>query len=623
MTADTQHRHDTTPSDFDRIGLDGFWIILRRHLRMMMLIVIGVIGVTALVLTRLDERFTARSTLVLTGLDTRVSRTDTQLESFELSRAVIETEMDVLRSRAFAAQVADSLALFDDPTFVKIGANPSADNVALHQERVLDKLQSAYKVFRSGESLAIDIIATADNAKLAAKIANGIADVYIQSGVSEQKANVSKSIDFLRTRVATLGEELTLTELDLADFIRENKLDDDQLPERLRSQVQYLTTILRAGGQEGQDAANTERLTKELASVEAALQDRTRAELTQMRKERLLELQRSRYQTAIEKLNELETQIQLVGQGARQVSVARAPASASWPNKTAALIISAIGGLVLACVVALVLDLMNRRLWNEEQTIRVSGMPNAGFLPRFNRSIAFRPQDSVAHYLLSNPRSMFAQAVRSATGLWFDDESDGWVVMITSGLPHEGKSTVTVALGLAAAVDGLKVLVIDMDSHREDAARLLESSEPPSKLADAVSGAVRPSPVVIKGERIEGLDLISLDARSSANLKDQRKLLSTLKEKLHQEYDLIVIDTPPVLVVDDTLRIGILADEIWQVVRWGRTSETVLRDTVERLKRDGLPISATIINDVDTRRHRRLGYGGYAQYYNYGEGYYK
>ena len=609
---------DGGSNDFDRIGLDGFWLILRRHLRLMALIVLAVVAATYVVVERLEERFTARATLVLTGLDTRVRQTDTQLESFELSRAVIETEMDVLKSRAFADQLAMHLGLYDDPTFVSPTSGDQPIDPALHQEQVLDKIQGSYVVFRSGESLAIDIIATTNAPALAADIANAIPTVYIENSLSEQRDNVSNSIVFLRERVETLAEELTLAEIELANFIRENKLDDEQLPDRLRSQVQYLTTFLKTADAD----QDTERLQGELDRVETELQERTRAELTQMRQERLLEVQRLRYQTAIEKLNELETQINLVSQGARQVSVARPPVAASWPNKKSSLVIAAVGGLVLAFVVALILDLMNRRLWNETQTMRVSGLPNAGFLPRIGRDAGAMRRQGVVRYLMAKPHTMFAQAVRSATGLWFDDSNEGWVVMITSGLPHEGKSTVTVALGVSSALDGLRTLVIDMDSHREAAARLLEATTKPAKLADVLEGKVAPSPVILDGRTVEGLDFLSLDARSGSNLKEQRQQLSELRTELRDTYDLVIVDTPPVLVVDDTVRIGVLADEIWQVVRWGRTSENVLVDTVERLKRDGLPITATLINDVDTRRHQRLGYGGYAQYYNYGEGYY-
>ncbi|WP_424940501.1 GumC family protein [Aliiroseovarius sp. S253] len=609
---------DGGSNDFDRIGLDGFWLILRRHLRLIFLIVAAVIAATYVVVERLEERYTARATLVLTGLDTRVRQTDTQLESFELSRAVIETEMDVLKSRAFADQLSMYLGLYDDPSFVSPTSDGQPIETALHQELVLDKIQGSYVVFRSGESLAIDIIATANAPVLAANIANAIPAVYIENSLSEQRESVSSSIVFLRDRVETLGEELTLEEVQLADFIRDNKLDDEQLPDRLRSQVQYLTTFLKTADA-GQD---TERLQNELASVESELQDRTRAELAQMRRERLLEVQRLRYQTAIEKLNELETQINLVSQGARQVSVARPPVAASWPNKKSSLVIAAVGGLVLAFVVALVLDLMNRRIWSETQTMRISGLPNAGFLPRIGRDAGAMRRESVARFLIAKPHTMFAQAVRGATGLWFDDNSEGWVVMITSGLPHEGKSTVTVALGVSAALDGLRTLVIDMDSHREAAARLLDAKTKPVKLTDVLEDKVAPSPVVLDGKTIEGLDFLSLDSRSTSNLKEQRQHLTALRSKLRDTYDLVIVDTPPVLVVDDTVRIGVLADEIWQVVRWGRTPENVLVDTVERLKRDGLPITATLINDVDTRRHQRLGYGGYAQYYNYGEGYY-
>jgi uncharacterized protein involved in exopolysaccharide biosynthesis/Mrp family chromosome partitioning ATPase len=619
MKIDAQIGDDEGGSnDFDRIGLDGFWLILRRHLRLIILIVLAVIAVTYIIVERLEERFTARSTLVLTGLDTRVSQTDTQLESFELSRAVIETEMDVLKSRAFADQLAVYLGLYDNPDFVSPTSDGQPIDPALHQEQVLDKIQGAYVVYRSGESLAIDIIATANSARLAADIANSIPAVYIENSLTEQRASVSSSIMFLRERVETLGEELTLAEVELANFIRENKLDDAQLPDRLRSQIQYLTTFLKTADAD----QDTERLQNELAKVETELQERTRAELEQMRRERLLEVQRLRYQTAIEKLNELETQINLVSQGARQVSVARPPVAASWPNKKASLVIAAVGGLVLAFVVALILDLMNRRLWNETQTMRISGLPNAGFLPRIGRDAGAMRREGVAKYLIAKPHTMFAQAVRGATGLWFDDNNEGWVVMITSGLPHEGKSTVTVALGVSAALDGLRTLIIDMDSHREAASKLLEANTKPAKVADVLSGKITPKPVSLGGKVVEGLEFLSVDARSGSNLKEQRQQLATLRTDLRDKYDLVIVDTPPVLVVDDTVRIGVLADEIWQVVRWGRTPENVLVDSVERLKRDGLPITATLINDVDTRRHQRLGYGGYAQYYNYGEGYY-
>ncbi|SMR71077.1 Chromosome partitioning ATPase, Mrp family, contains Fe-S cluster [Aliiroseovarius halocynthiae] len=612
---------DGSSNDFDRIGLDGFWLILRRHLRLIVLIVAAVIAATYFVVDRLEERFTARATLVLTGSDTRVRQTDTQLESFELSRAVIETEMDVLKSRAFADQLAVFLGLYDDPSFVSLTSNGQPIDSALHQEQVLDKIQGSYSVFRSGESLAIDIVATANAPALAADIANAIPAVYIENSLSEQRDNVTSSIVFLRERVTTIGDELTLAEVELADFIRDNKLDDAQLPDRLRSQVQYLTTFLKTSDAD-QNAENSARLQAELAAVEAELQDRTRAELAQMRRERLLEVQRLRYQTAIEKLNELETQINLVSQGARQVSVARPPVSASWPNKKASLVIAAVGGLVLAFIVALILDLMNRRLWNETQTMRLSGLPNAGFLPRIGRAAGPMRRKGVARYLIAKPHTMFAQAVRGATGLWFDDSNEGWVVMITSGLPHEGKSTVTVALGVSAALDGLRTLIIDMDSHREAAARLLDVTSKPAKFSDVIGGKVSPAPVALDGQPVEGLDFLSVNVRSTPNLKEQRQQLAELRKQIRENYDLVIVDTPPVLVVDDTVRIGVLADEIWQVVRWGRTPENVLVDTVERLKRDGLPITATLINDVDTRRHQKLGYGGYAQYYNYGEGYY-
>ncbi|MBV1926891.1 MAG: hypothetical protein KUG62_07015, partial [Rhodobacteraceae bacterium] len=98
-----------------------------------------------------------------------------------------------------------------------------------------------------------------------------------------------------------------------------------------------------------------------------------------------------------------------------------------------------------------------------------------------------------------------------------------------------------------------------------------------------------------------------------------KRALVQLKKKLSKDFDLILVDTSPVLIVNDVCRLGPLADDTLLVVRWGQTTEAVLRDAKETLERNGVSVTATLINDVNPNKHRNYGYGGYVHYYSYGK----
>ncbi|WP_171173142.1 AAA family ATPase [Ruegeria sp. HKCCD8929] len=602
----------------DRIGLSGIWHLVRRHIVLVLVITAACVAATFAVVSEMEPHYKSRSTVVMALQDTRVRATDVQLESFELSRVVIETELDVLKSREFAAEVTTVLSLFDDPGFAGVVDPDQPEPEVARRERVIDKMLSSYSVSRHGESLAIEITATSVDPALAADIANTVAEIYILKSMLKRREGITQSIEFLRTRVDELGEELSQSELELAADIRENNLDDQNLPIRLRADVERLTSIYEVVRDDPASVEEAPLIAKELEEAQAALHARTRAELALMRKERSLELLRARYQTSIEKLNELETQLQFVGQGARQVSVARVPVDPYWPNPRLAVAASAAAGFTLAFIIAYLTENMNTRVWSENQILRVTGLVNYGFLPRIKKRGLFPRRHEPLWFLENNPNSSFAEALHSFLTLWFNVGSAGKVMMVTSGLPNEGKSTVAVSLAAAAARDGMKVLVLDFDSHRRGAMKLFGVEQTALSVEEVLAGDGASEPVSVEGEAMEGITLLSLKTRSKSPLPALKTALAELKEGLLGYYDLILVDTPPVLIVDDACRLGPLIDRTLLVVRWGNTTEAVLRDATEKLSMNGIEVSATLVNDVDTRKHRRYGYGGYAHYYSYG-----
>ncbi len=615
-------RADEGPRGYDRFGgagLEDGWRLLKRHLTLILIIVCGAVAVTFVVVQSLVPQYRAFSTMILTSIGTRIDATETELETYELNNTVVETELDVLGSRGFAAEVVRVMSLDVNSGFQELMMANAGASTESQQELMIDLMLASYSAHRQGESMAIEIVATATDPELATDIANTVAEVYIARTTAARQKSIVDSIAFLRNRVESLGEELSRSELELAVFIRDNELDNINLPNRLRAEVDRLTAILGSIKNGSSNAEDVERVESELADAEAALQDRTRSELQLLRRERSMDLFRLRYQTAIEKLNELETQLQLVGTGAEQVSVARVPVKPYWPNTAATMIVGALGGVVLAMMAVMLIENLNTRVMSEEQLARESGLPSFGVLPRVKGQDSPRSKTSPIPLILENARSPFVESLRSFLTLLFNLGGEGKVVMITSGLPYEGKSTISVSIAAVAAQDGLKVLVLDFDSHRRGASRMLQSDSEPVELDKIKAERIEPKQVVIDGEPLEGVYLLSVQARPKMPPMAVKEALTDLNAAVRTHFDLVLVDTPPVLVVDDACRFGPLVDNTLLVVKWGTTTVEALRDAVQTLSRAGIAVTATVFNDVDVRKGRKYGYGGYTHYYGYSD----
>lgn len=612
MTAPERLSAPSADSAANRMGLDGILVILRRQIWLVLAIIALVMAGTVGYMQTLDERFRARATLVLTLSDTRVNRTAIELESFELSRAIVETELDVLRSRVFAGEVAEALSLAGHPAFAPDpDAPPTTDEVL--RAAVIDRLLASYSVFRSGESLAIEIVAESVDPELTASIANGVAQTYIDINARRQRREIQQSIAFLEQRVLTLSDQLTEAESELVDFIRGNDLDDDGQRDLLHAEEARLRGILAVIDRSEADQAEADRVRAELAEVSAQLHRHTRAELALMRMERAMDLLQGRYQVSVERLNQMESQLDFVPQSARQVTVARAPVEASSPNRRLMLALSLVAATVLAFVAALIVDSFNRRIWSEEDMQRLTGLRNLGAVPRVRRRGLFRRPHGPLRVLAESPPSAFVEALRGILTLWTNTRrvAASKVLMVSSSLPGEGKSTVAVSLAGSAALDGLRVLLVDFDAQRGGATKLAEVEPQQVSLEDIADGATRPGELCRPSPIVPGLDVISLGTRGRINPRVLQAAQDGLMPMLRETYDLILLDTPPVLVLDDACRLGRLADEVLIVVRWGATTYDTLFETHERLARNGLSVAGTVLNDVDPRKRKRYRLGVY------------
>ena len=194
-------------------------------------------------------------------------------------------------------------------------------------------------------------------------------------------------------------------------------------------------------------------------------------------------------------------------------------------------------------------------------------------------------------------------------------------VLITSSMPLEGKTTLAAALARQAARSGLRVLLIDADLRRP---RRHEVLGKPNQygLGELLPGVVSRLDAVRRDGR-SGLDLIPAGAGvpSPPDLF-RSQAMRRLLDELEASYDLVMIDSPPVAAVSDSIALAGLVQKTVYIVRWERTPRNVALAGLSQLAEAGADIAGVVVSRVDVRKHARYGYadsgyyqGRYRKYY--------
>ncbi|MNQ78874.1 Tyrosine-protein kinase YwqD [compost metagenome] len=190
------------------------------------------------------------------------------------------------------------------------------------------------------------------------------------------------------------------------------------------------------------------------------------------------------------------------------------------------------------------------------------------------------------------------------------------ILVVTSSIPGEGKSTV--AANLACALGQMeKVLLIDADMRRPTMAKNFGFAVGTPGLANLIAGTAKLEECV---KHIEGIDMLSAGAVPPNPLE----LLSSARfekvvEFLRSKYDRIVIDSPPTQAVSDALVLGTLANALIYVVKSEATPIPLVQKGIGQLLQNNAPVTGIVLNQVDIKKAQKQGYsyGGYYDYYGY------
>lgn len=341
----------------------------------------------------------------------------------------------------------------------------------------------------------------------------------------------------------------------------------------------------------------------------SALTGQAQVELREL--ERKASAERSLYENFLVRLKETEAREEIIRPDARVVSPAEVPGAPSSPSLMVFAFVGFTGSLVVGSILAVLLEQLDTSLRSGRQVESLLGVPALGLVPA-----VMEDETSLHDYFVSKPDSAYAEGVRSLyTQIrWARADDPPKVILVTSALPGEGKTSLAGSLAMCAAQLQQKALLIDLDLRRPAVAErfgLQSEAGILELLADDVYFED-----VAQSDPHTGIDILAAAERHknpSGLLTSNR--LQLLLQEARERYDVIVVDTPPVLGIADAKMLARSVDAVLFVIRWERTKRDAARSALEEFTDVSDNVVGAVLNNVDMRRHSYYAYGDSGQYY--------
>lgn len=294
------------------------------------------------------------------------------------------------------------------------------------------------------------------------------------------------------------------------------------------------------------------------------------------------------------------------------ISHAGVPDRADFPPKLAILAGAILAGLMLGTLLALLAEALDRSLRTSEDVEKATGLPTLAMIPAFKSSAA-------AGHVLRDPTSPFSEAVRKLhTRLALTHSGEApTVIMMTSSVPDEGKSVLSISMARLLAYAGRRVIIVDGDLRRPTIHTLLGQRQQ-AGLVDLLSGEATPDEAVYR-DPASGLHAIFAGrAPADAGYVPDFERMNALLKSLARHYEIVILDTPPVLVGSEALHYSRLADTTIFVSRWRHTSQDIVADATKQIRMSGGHIAGVALTQVDPKLYKR--YASVDLHYTYRRG---
>ncbi|MGL0938963.1 polysaccharide biosynthesis tyrosine autokinase [Vibrio vulnificus] len=478
-----------------------------------------------------------------------------------------------------------------------------------------------------------------ESRKQISELLNHISQTYFLQNVERNSAEAEKSLTFLKGHLPDIKTSLTTAEDTLNRFRQDNESIDLGLEAKstldvmvkLEAQLNELTF---------KESEISQRFTKDhpayislLDKRETLLKERERLNLqvqklpkTQrevLRMTRDVEVNQQIYIQLLNKVQELSIiKAGTVG-NVRILDEAQSYAKAVKPKKPLIVVLATLLGGMLSVALVLVKAALHRGVENPDEIEQIglsvyASVPKSNLQLELANKLARKKRNTdLALLAESNPADLSIEALRGLrTSLHFAMmEAKNNVLMISGPAPGIGKSFVSTNFAAVAAKTGQKVLLIDADMRKGYLQQCFGLNWE-NGLSDLLSGKITRD-VAVQSAKVENLDIITrgqVPPNPSELLMHPR--FKELVDWASENYDLVIIDTPPVLAVTDPSIVGAIAGTTLMVARFGQNTVKEIDVARSRFEQAGIEVKGVILNAIEKKASSSYGYG----YYNYSYG---
>ena len=513
----------------------------------------------------------------------------------------------------------------------------------VHQTRAeaVNQLRGRLSVSEQGKATGIIALSiTGPNKARIRAILDAIGETYLLQNIKRMSAEAENSLDFLDEQLPEIKEKLTGAEEKLNAYrlksesvdlsletqsvlerlvaieakINELKIKESEVSARFTREHPAYRTLIQQRGSLIQEKDELNKQIKQLPETQQEV----------LRLMRDVEVNQEIYVGLLNKVQELRIMKAGTVGSVRIIDKALVQPEPVKPKKSLIAILAAMLGAMGSVGVVLLKAAFNRGIESpeqlEEQGISVyASIPLSEHQQKVDRLEALKrrrkrkkDKDPIPLLSLSDPNDLAVEALRSLrTSLHFAMmEASNKVLMVSGPSPGVGKSFVSANLAAVLAQTGQKVLVVDADMRKGHMHRFFENRND-AGLSDYLSGQVEQS-AIVQSTQMEHLAFISrgqVPPNPSELLMHDR--FKALMESLSAQYDIVLVDTPPILAVTDAAIVGQLAGSSLIVTRFGVNSVKEVDITLTRFAQNNVEIKGAILNCMERRASNEYGYYAY------------
>jgi capsular exopolysaccharide synthesis family protein len=330
--------------------------------------------------------------------------------------------------------------------------------------------------------------------------------------------------------------------------------------------------------------------------------------------QRVAEADRKLYENYLSQYNEIAQRRTMLDTNARIISPANLSRS---PNPSRRMVLYALGGMAGlggGFLLAFLLEYFRPGVKTETEIERSFGRPVVGIIPLVqHRKLPGTPYHRLLHRMVDEPLSHFSEAVHAMRISLELSSANPKVILITSALPAEGKSTAAMLLAASSASSGKRTLLLDCDFRQRSASQAFGTKREPG-MSEFLRGTAKLNDVITQDPMTKAFVIPagSMVPNVADLLMSQR--MRDLIAVLRNGFDYIVMDTSPLLPVIDALALTTVADKVLIIVEWGHTSRANISEAFKVLRPEAHRVAGIILNKVDLKQLYGYGYHGRYHY---------